>query len=64
MGVAHRTLPCGAKVSLRAGGRSVVVPVIDRCPYARGVTYDLTRATAEHLGVMHTAHIGAAVLSR
>ena len=64
IGVAHRTLPCGAKVALRAGGRSVVVPVIDRGPYARGVTYDLTRATAAHLGVMHTAHIGAAVLSR
>jgi rare lipoprotein A (peptidoglycan hydrolase) len=64
MGVAHRTLPCGAKVSLRAGGRSVVVPVIDRGPYARGVTYDLTRATAAHLGVMHTARIGAAILSR
>ena len=64
MGVAHRTLPCGTKVALRTGGRSVVVPVIDRGPYAEGVTYDLTRATAEHLGVMHTARIGAAVLSR
>jgi rare lipoprotein A (peptidoglycan hydrolase) len=38
--------------------------VIDRGPYADGVTYDLTRATAERLGVMHTAQIGAAVLSR
>ena len=64
LGVAHKTLPCGTKVALRANGRSIVVPVIDRGPYARGVTYDLTRATAEHLGVMHTAQIGAAVLSR
>ena len=64
LGVAHRTLPCGAKVALRANGRSVVVPVIDRGPYARGVTYDLTRATAKRLGVMHTARIGSAVLSR
>jgi hypothetical protein len=64
LGVAHRTLPCGTKVALRANGRSVVVPVIDRGPYARGVTYDLTAATAERLGVMHTAQIGAAVLSR
>lgn len=64
LGVAHRTLPCGTKVALRANGRSIVVPVIDRGPYARGVTYDLTAATAEHLGVMHTAQIGAAILSR
>jgi hypothetical protein len=64
IGVAHRTLPCGAKVALRANGRTIVAPVIDRGPYARGVTYDLTGATAEWLGVMHTARIGAAVLSR
>ena len=64
LGVAHRTLPCGSKVALRVKGRSLVVPVIDRGPYADGVTYDLTRATAERLGVMHTARIGAAILSR
>ena len=64
LGVAHRTLPCGTKVGLRANGRSIVVPVIDRGPYADGVTYDLTRGTAEYLGVMHTSRIGAAVLSR
>jgi hypothetical protein len=64
LGVAHRTLPCGTKVALRVNGRSLVVPVIDRGPYADGVTYDLTRAAAERLGVMHTARIGAAILSR
>ena len=64
LGVAHRSLPCGTQVALRANGRSIVVPVIDRGPYANGATYDLTRATAERLGVMHTAHIGAAILSR
>jgi rare lipoprotein A len=64
LGVAHKTLPCGTKVALSANGRSIVVPVIDRGPYADGVTYDLTGATAEHLGVMHTAQIGAAILSR
>lgn len=64
LGVAHRTLPCGTQVALRKGGLTVVVPVIDRGPYARGVRYDLTRATAEQLGVTHTARIGAAILSR
>ena len=63
-GVAHRSLPCGTKVALRYRGRSVVVPVIDRGPYARGVTYDLSGATARDLGATHTSRIGAAVLSR
>jgi rare lipoprotein A (peptidoglycan hydrolase) len=64
LGVAHKTLPCGAKVSVRYGGRSITVPVIDRGPYADGISYDLTSATAEALGVTHTVRIGAAVLSR
>ena len=64
LGVAHKTLPCGTKVALKVKGRSLIVPVIDRGPYARGVTYDLTSATAEQLGVMYTARIGSAVLSR
>lgn len=63
-GVAHRTLPCGARVAIRYRGRSVVVPVIDRGPYANGATYDLTGATARDLGATHTSRIGAAVLTR
>jgi hypothetical protein len=64
LGVAHRTLPCGAKVAIRVGGRSLVIPVIDRGPYAPGVTYDLTGAAARRLGVAETRRIGAAVMSR
>jgi hypothetical protein len=63
-GVAHRTLPCGTRVAIRVKGRSAVVPVIDRGPYAHGVTYDLTGATARRLGVTYTSRIGAAVLTR
>lgn len=63
-GVAHRTLPCGAKVAIRVNGRSAVVPVIDRGPYANGASYDLTSATARALGVASTVRIGAAVLTR
>lgn len=63
-GVAHKTLPCGTKVAVRVNGRSTVVPVIDRGPYARGVAYDLAAATAKRLGVAHTVRIGAAVVSR
>lgn len=64
LGVAHKTLPCGTKVAVRHGGRSIVVPVIDRGPYAEGISYDLTSATAKRLGVTQTVPIGAAVLSR
>ena len=50
LGVAHRSLPCGTKVTLKHGRRSVRVPVIDRGPYVGGREYDLTAATAERLG--------------
>ena len=33
LGVAHRSLPCGTKVSVLYKGRSVKVPVVDRGPY-------------------------------
>jgi rare lipoprotein A len=49
-GVAHRSLPCGTRVTLRYHGREVTVPVIDRGPYAAGREYDLTSATKNRLG--------------
>ncbi len=49
MGVAHKTLPCGTKVTLRHKGRRVGVPVIDRGPYVGAREYDLTAATARKL---------------
>jgi rare lipoprotein A len=50
LGVAHRTLPCGSRVTLRHDGRTVRVPVIDRGPYVGGREFDLTEATAQRLG--------------
>jgi rare lipoprotein A len=50
LGVANKTLPCGAKVTLRHHGRMLRVPVIDRGPYVGGREYDLTAATANRLG--------------
>jgi rare lipoprotein A (peptidoglycan hydrolase) len=50
LGVAHRSLPCGARVTLRHRGRTLRVRVIDRGPYAGGREYDLTAATARRLG--------------
>ncbi len=50
MGVANKTLPCGTLVTLRYGGRSVRVPVVDRGPYVEGREFDLTEATKRALG--------------
>jgi peptidoglycan lytic transglycosylase len=62
LGVAHKTLPCGTKVQLFYGGRSVLVPVIDRGPYANGATFDLTKATADQLGVDGVFNLGYAII--
>jgi rare lipoprotein A len=49
VGVAHRTLPCGTRLSVRHRGRTVRVRVIDRGPFVAGREYDLTAATARRL---------------
>lgn len=58
LGVAHRTLPCGTKVSLMYGGRTITVRVIDRGPYS-AAEWDLTEATARRLGFSGTDEVGA-----
>ena len=50
MGVASRTLACGTPVTLRYGGRSLRVPVVDRGPFVSGREFDLTEATKQALG--------------
>jgi rare lipoprotein A len=62
LGVAHKRLRCGTQVALRYRGRTIVVPVIDRGPFARGVDYDLTQATARKLGIAQTSRLRAAPL--
>ena len=62
VGVAHRSLPCGTQVQVYYQGRSLTVPVVDRGPFARGVSWDLTTATAQQLGVTTTSRIGAVAL--
>lgn len=52
LGVAHKTLPCGTKVTFRYHGREMTVPVIDRGPYAGAREWDLTGAVARHLGLV------------
>jgi hypothetical protein len=59
LGVASRTLACGTRVSILFRGRAIVVPVIDRGPYAHDADWDLTMATARALGIRTTTTIGA-----
>ena len=59
-GIAHRSLPCGSIVELVYKGRVLRAPVVDRGPFARGIRYDLTQATARDLGFTTTDVIGAA----
>jgi rare lipoprotein A len=49
-GVAHKTLPCGARVTLRYGKRQVTTKVVDRGPFIPGREWDLTTATRNDLG--------------
>jgi rare lipoprotein A len=58
-GVAHRRLPCGTPVTFYYRGRLKTVPVIDRGPYTRRVSWDLTAATARDLGVRRTSRVRA-----
>jgi rare lipoprotein A len=58
LGVAHKTLPCGARVAVLYHGRRITVPVVDRGPFRPGTSYDLTAATAQALGFDHTDHLG------
>jgi hypothetical protein len=64
LGVANRTLPCGTPVALYWRGRTIIVPVIDRGPYANNADYDLTMATGSALGMDTTATLGAVSLPR
>ena len=64
VGVAHRSLPCGTLVEVAYRGTSIVVPVVDRGPFVKGMTWDLTKAAAQQLGFTETARIGALVQPR
>jgi hypothetical protein len=61
IGVAHKSLPCGTKLTLRHGRHTVRVRVIDRGPYVAGREFDLTAATAQRL---HFQGPGAILVSR
>lgn len=43
VGVAHRTLACGTLVRLVKGQHSITLPVVDRGPWSKSLTFDFTR---------------------
>jgi rare lipoprotein A len=57
LGVAHKSLPCGTRVTFRYRGRSVTVPVVDRGPFIAGREWDLTSATKNRLGFGSTGTV-------
>jgi rare lipoprotein A len=56
-GVAHKTLPCGTRVTLRKGDRIVRTRVIDRGPFTAGREFDLTAAVRQSLGFGSTGTV-------
>ena len=61
---AHKTLPFGTKVRVtnEQTGKSVVVCINDRGPYAHGRVIDLSKAAAEAVGISGTAQVTLAAL--
>jgi rare lipoprotein A len=49
IGVAHRSLPCGTTVKFVYHGHLLITQVIDRGPYVKGRSWDLTGAASEAL---------------
>jgi rare lipoprotein A (peptidoglycan hydrolase) len=62
VGVANRTLPCGTLVKVTYRGHVLVVPVLDRGPYANHADWDLTAGAAQALDITETVRIGTRVV--
>lgn len=62
IGIAHRRLPCGTKVVLNKGGRWLRTRVIDRGPFIKGRTWDLTRRASRALGMKWTERVRSSVV--
>lgn len=54
MTAAHKTLPCGTKVTVtnKRNGKRVTVTINDRGPFIKGRIIDLSRAAARQIGMV------------
>lgn len=57
VGVAHKTMPCGTKLKIRYGKRTITTRVIDRGPYHGAREFDLTGAAKRKLGFGSTGYV-------
>lgn len=55
--VAHRTLPLGSLVQLRANGRMLLAVVTDRGPFVAGRDIDVSRYIKDQLGLDDLDHL-------
>ena len=55
---AHKTLPFGTKLRVTnpSNGKSVVVRINDRGPFIKGRVLDLSKAAAQHIGIISRGH--------
>lgn len=51
LGVGHSVLPCGAKIFVVLGDKTVLTTVVDRGPFAPDRDFEVTPALAEVLGL-------------
>lgn len=58
LGVAHKTLPCNAKLRVCYKGKCQRLKVIDRGPFVAGRDLDLTHATVRRFGFRDCYHWG------
>lgn len=61
LGVAHKSLPCGTTVKFVYHGHVLVTQVIDRGPYVKGRSWDLTKAASEVLGLEGVGRVRYAI---
>ncbi len=60
MGVAHKTLPCGTRLTFRRGSKLVHARVVDRGPFHAGREFDLSPAVKLALGFGSTGPVWVA----
>jgi hypothetical protein len=51
LGIGHQALPCGAKVFVSFGGKTVLTTIVDRGPFSPRFDFEVTPALAELLGL-------------
>lgn len=58
IGAAHRKWSLGSNIKLKCNGKNINIKIIDRGPYTRSGSLDLTEATVKKLGYVNCADFG------